>query len=340
MLYRLDPHERILSPLEPLGPSGNVSTLHTAVAQSLEGLFRPTRLGEPIVVIKRPTTLVDAAGVAVAVDAEARLVLVACTSPWADRPMLEQLLDRAASYGDDPYRRLAHDWAQQGGSPDDLLPRLQTLCDDPSLRADDVARDHVLVVVAPGFDGGFHKIADFLERRGVLVHFVPLRAYEDPNGEPVIDVPHIELSRGRPNEYGGEDERSWLLVLDEPGVHRRFIEQQVAAVWGHFDGPVVLQQGVQPGDVVYAYELGVGVVLRGIVMDLEIRRAEPDEGVFPACQDGNEWQLRVEWIPPPRNKPLKHAVVRRETGAGLAVRTTFSRLWRGEVCRALAQYWE
>ncbi|MBI4957431.1 MAG: hypothetical protein HY908_35815 [Myxococcales bacterium] len=340
MLYRLDPQRPALGPLELARDEADDAATRAALAASFETLFRPGRLGPPVVVARRPAHPLDASSLLVGVDAEARLLLLACTSAWADRGLLEQLLDGAATYGEDPYRRLLQDWIEGGGDAEAFLPRLRALCDDPELRPEDVARDHVLVVAGPGRDGSFQKIADFLERRGVLVCFAPVRAYRAPDGGRLVEVPTVDLSRGYPTEYGGEDERSWLVVLDEPGGHRRFIERQVAAVWGHADGPAVLDQGVQPGDVVYAYELGVGVVARGIVMDHEIRCAAAEESVFPACRDGNEWQLRVEWIVVPGKQPLRHAEVRRHAGAGLPVRTPFGRLWRAEVGRVLARHWE
>jgi hypothetical protein len=133
--------------------------------------------------------------------------------------------------------------------------------------------------------------------------------------------------------------RAWMINTDEthsPGATQRFLEKNVAAVWGYDDGPAMLQRGARTGDTIYAYSNGEGIVARGTIVDDTVVQATPADAVIPQCTDGNEWHLRVKWDPPLK-PPLPNALVRSKTGAGLPVRNSFCRLWDRKVRTFLEQ---
>ena len=91
-------------------------------------------------------------------------------------------------------------------------------------RSSAAVRGHLagLTVAGPGRDGGFFKIADFLERRGVLVHFVPVRVHTGAGGErpanPGQDCDRRRTVAGALQAH--RDRRS----LDHAGDHGRVAE--------------------------------------------------------------------------------------------------------------------
>jgi hypothetical protein len=45
-----------------------------------------------------------------------------------------------------------------------------------------------------------------------------------------------------------------MINTDEthsPGATQRFLEKNVAAVWGYNDGPAMLQRGARTGDIIF-----------------------------------------------------------------------------------------
>ena len=100
------------------------------------------------------------------------------------------------------------------------------------------------------------------------------------------------------------------------GATRRMLAAQVAAVWGG-EGKQekkLRARRAAPGEVIYAYQSGAGVVARGVVVDGEVFRAPAEQSVFPECADGDEWHLRVEWTRHPKGAVISEAVALEATG--------------------------
>ena len=337
MLYFFDPVKKEIDPVDSVDASAVgvwENDIEKALAHRPEALFKATRAGAPVLVVRTSARGPEMADV-IALDAEGRLVLIECKRGSARRDTLAQLLDYASTYAADPFRHLQEDWGKGVGasSGGGLINTFQQFAQDPTADESSIGREQVLVVVAASQVEGFERIANFLKTHGVPVHFVPARLFRRGNGDLFLDVEPIDLNK----RTGPEDEKNtrpvWLINTNEShssGAHERFIALGVAAIWGYDDGPATLQQGAKVGDKIYAYLNQVGIVAAGTVRDDEIRRASADKTAFPGASDPeNEWHLGVDWKALP--KPIPVAEVRSATGAGLPVRNTFCRLWNPKV---------
>jgi hypothetical protein len=349
MLYRFDRTTHQLDELRSIdAPGASVleKDIELALANTPECVFRaPRAKGSPVLVVKKSVAWRRMADI-IAVDAEGRLVLIECKRGWADRDALSQLLSYAAEYASDPYARLCEDWKTGEGrdAGRSFLDAFRDFADDRDLDPAGIGKDHVLVVVAAGRDDGFQQIARYLESRGVPVYLVHIGLFMKADGELFLDVEPIDLApSGQRREDPPAHERVWMINTDEthsPGAWPRFLKRGVAAIWGYPDGPATLQAGVQEGDVIYAYQNGVGIVGRGVAKTGEVTHAPSGRSVIPECKDGNEWHLPVDWSAVPAGKkPMTNREVRQKTGAGLPVRNTFCRLWNPDVRRVLNEPW-
>lgn len=347
MLYRFDPTTTSLDALHPTEAHGAgvlEKQIELAVANRPEAIFKTGARGEPVLVIRTSAPGRKVPDI-VALDGEGRLVLVECKRGWADRHALAQLLDYAADYMADPVAMLERDWAhgRGAGKGTSLLEEFRTFVDDPAFDEADLARDHVLVVVASGEAPGFGKIAAYLEGRGVPVYLITVKLYRRDGGELYLDVEPIDIAPVGSVTADSNGDRAWMINTDEthsPGAWRRFLEAGVAAIWGYPTYAATLDQDARPGDTIYAYLNGRGIIAQGTVVDGEVRPVEESVGsVFPECRDGNEWHLAVEWTPLPDGRAVSNREVREEAGAGLPVRNTFCRLWNPKVREYLASRW-
>ncbi len=348
VLYRYDPNKGDLDAIAPVDAHAAgvlEKQIEQAVANTPAAIFRSSSAGSPILVVRTSVSGRKMPDI-IALDSEGRLVLVECKREWADRNALSQLLDYAADYSRGPLDRLKADWkhgAGQGGGID-LLAAFRDFAEDPAFEPEAIAKDQVLVVLAAGRDDGFAKIATYLEGRGVPVYFVQVRLYRRGDGELYLDVEPVDLAPvGEALGTERDGGRAWLVNTDEthsPGAWQRFLERKVAAIWGYADGPKTLQQGAKPGDIIYAYLDGRGIVVRGVVVDGDVRKVADGASVFPECGNDNEWHLEVEWIPVPEGMPpVSNREVRQTTGVGLPVRNTFCRLWNPKVRDLLTSKW-
>ncbi|XXT21542.1 hypothetical protein WME94_08275 [Sorangium sp. So ce429] len=350
MLYRFDRTTHRLDELrsvDAFGASVLEKDIELALASTPECVFTK---GSPVLIVKKFVAWRRMADI-IAVDAEGRLVLIECKRGWADRDALSQLLSYAAEYAADAFARLCEDWKTGEGrdSGRAFLEAFREFADDRGIESTSIGKDHVLVVVAAGRDDGFQQIARYLESRGVPVYFVPIALFMKADGELFIEVKPIDLAPSGTYADGPATERAtadivWMINTDEthsPGAWKRFIECGVAAIWGYPDGPATLQAGVKAGDVIYAYQNGVGIVGRGTAKNGDVTQAPPGSSVIPECNDGNEWHLAVDWMPvPPGKKAVTNREVRQKTGTGLPVRNTFCRVLKANVRKVIGEPWE
>ncbi len=127
-----------------------------------------------------------------------------------------------------------------------------------------------------------------------------------------------------------------------PGAGRRMLEHGVVGVWGA-DGKQrdkLESAGIGVGDIIYAYQSGLGAIARGVVTDDQIRQAPTPDPVFPECTDGDSWFLSVDWTPlPGPERTISHTTVLEQTGERLAVPQSIYRKRDRALIRFLNRKW-
>lgn len=345
MLFSFDPGTRELDRIDWVSAADAGVTeaqIEKALASCPASLFAARKDGEPILVVKTSKQGARMPDV-IALDSQGRLVLVECKRASADRDTLAQLLDYASDYDQEAFKHLLRDWetGEGEGKPVGLLERFQEFADDPTVAEERLGKEQVLVVVAAGEGSDFTRIAAYLKKRGVPVYFVPARIFRRKNGELLMNVEPVRLDPEAiaGNEDGLGAEQVWMINTDEthcPGAYQRFLDVGVAAIWGFPDHETTLDQGARPGDTIYAYRNGMGIIARGLVDDGRPRPADKSTTVFNEYESGNEWYIRVKWTP--LSAPITNATVREGTGTSLPVRNTFCRLWNPGVRRFLQRH--
>ena len=348
MLYNFNVNQKLLVKLNSVSAKDIGITedqIEKTLALNPEAIFRSTlRNGSPVLIIRKSQPGVRMADI-IALDVYGRLVLVECKRGNADRNTLAQLLDYASSYDEKTIEKITHHWEKGEGknSKLTLIEEFRNFADDQTIDTDELGKEHVLVVVAAGPDEGFSKISKYLEQRGIPVHLVQVNMYR--NGDDlIIDVEPVELESALKDDSLSTDYRAWLVNTDEthsPGATERLLEKGLAAIWGYPDEAKILERGWAPGDVVFAYKNGAGIVAKGEVVDGKVSRADHENSVFPECTDGNEWHLKVDWtLPQKEGDAISNSEVRSSTGKGLPVRNTVARLWDKRVVDYLLNRWQ
>ncbi len=347
MLYRFDPDGQRLDALVQVDAAGAgvlEKQIELAVANQPQAIFETGAAGDPVLVLRTSVPGRKMPDI-IALDAEGRLVLVECKRGWASRDALAQLLDYAADYASDAANLLRRDWeyGRGRGTGRALIDAFREFADDPGFDEARLGSEQVLVVVASGEAPGFRKIADYLEGRGVPVYVVTVKLYRRDSGDLYLDVEPIELAPSGELATGDAEDRAWLINTDEthsPGAWKRFLEHDVAGIWGYPNHGATLEKGARAGDTVYAYLNGRGIIAMGEVVDGDVLNvAESSGSVFPECKDDNEWHLAVKWTPLGDGRAVSNREVRETAGAGLPVRNTFCRLWNPAVREYLASRW-
>ena len=122
-----------------------------------------------------------------------------------------------------------------------------------------------------------------------------------------------------------------------PGSASRMIAAGVAGVWGDNGKQRKKFEASKPeaGDVIYAYQSGVGAIARGVIEDGRIYQASMPDPVFPECKDGDDWHMKVRWTRLPDGRA---AVTPAETIAAVGVQMSSPQSYYRKTQRPLIRY--
>lgn len=339
MLFSFDVKQKKLNLLNQVA-AGSLDIVEKNIEEALaldpKSLFISSNREDSPVLIVRTSIQGKKMADIIAIDSQARLILIECKRSKADRQTLSQLIDYASDYRKDPYIKLKEDWTSGEGKKSDhtLLEELKNFCDDDSLSPEKIGIEQVLVVVAAGVPDRFKQQSDYLRDHGIDIHFAPIQLFQGTNESVFLEVDRISLEfENEPDQDAqeqGNQQRVWHINTDEThskGAWKRFIEKNVIGIWGYPDGAKVLQKGAKPGEKIYAYLNGKGVIAQGVIKSGEIFNPESSSSIFPECKDGNEWHMEVEWTPKkPSSTAISNSFVRKNTDVGLPIRNTFCRI--------------
>ena len=127
-----------------------------------------------------------------------------------------------------------------------------------------------------------------------------------------------------------------------PGSASRMIAAGVAAVWGDNGKQYrkLKASNPEPGDVIYAYQSGVGAIARGVVEDGRIYQAPMPDPVFPECKDGDDWHMKVRWTRLPNGRAaVSPAQVRADIGVQMSSPQSYYRKRQRSLIRYLDRQW-
>lgn len=131
----------------------------------------------------------------------------------------------------------------------------------------------------------------------------------------------------------------WLFNTNESfgrGAYQRMFERQVAAIYGYPDGPRKLQ-GAKAGEQILAYVNQQGVQAVGIILNGDLVKGQ---GIFLNAegeQQPDEYHLAVRWEAMTAREDALTAAEAIGLGYQLPVRSTFAKLYRGQIAERLVQ---
>lgn len=304
------------------------------IASSPEILFQQ---GEDALVFAQSVSGQSMADV-LALDSTGRLIVVEIKRDWSGRSTVAQLLEYAARLAQVGYEGL-NDEAQRypkwkGGG---LYERFLEFAELDDFPRDQLGRDQRTVIVAPAADGNLARVVDWLRSYGVPIEFVPFDVFTDRSGQPRL----LQIQGASPVPNTRKEEGSWaghwIFNTNEthaPGAYRAMFERGVAAIYGYDSGPATLE-GASAGDKVLAYVNRQGLRALGEVVSGDVQAGE---GIF-VSDDGSqlpdEYHLEIDWQVVLAEDQAVSPNDAKDMGYNLPVRTTFGRLWKGNLAGLL-----
>ena len=296
MLYKLNSTNGKFDKLEPVAfknfsSFGNMERdLENLIANSIfDILFEDARL-MPIFQERQGQAEADI----YALNDRGELVIFELKRSSASVDAVNQVLRYAQNAGQWRYPKIQNLYCRYSGTESDLIKDHKEAFNlEHSLDAREINNKQHLFVIGSAADSGLINAVDYWKKQGVSIEFLPYRVYEINNAKYFEFFAPPYDSHSNPGDVKGvlfDTNRSW----NEDSIWY-MMENSCAAAFGNAKRFV---EYIYPGDIVFFYHAGEGLVAAGKVKNNDIK-APNDQTLY----------REVEFVTPvPEGKFIKKAM--------------------------------